>query len=127
MATKQSGLGRGLGDLFARTDDETPAPLGDGSRFAELPVDAITPNPQQPRTVFDEDDLGEASDARLGYEQDGPDLFGMEPDELILPTEPTPVDDPEMDIDLDQMDEIPIDPDDEPEAELVPPSLVAAE
>ena len=63
MATKQSGLGRGLGDLFARTDDETPAPLGDGSRFAELPVDAITPNPQQPRTVFDEDDLGELAES----------------------------------------------------------------
>jgi len=71
--------------------------------------------------LFDEDDLGEASDARLGYEQDGPDLFGMEPDELILPTEPTPVDDPEMDIDLDQMDEIPIDPDDEPEVEATMP------
>jgi ParB family chromosome partitioning protein len=63
MAAKQSGLGRGLGDLFARTDDETPAPLGDGSRFAELPVDAITPNPQQPRTVFDEDDLGELAES----------------------------------------------------------------
>ena len=63
MATKQSGLGRGLGDLFARTDDETPAPLGDGSRFAELPVDAITPNPQQPRTVFDEDDLSELAES----------------------------------------------------------------
>ena len=63
MATKQSGLGRGLGDLFARTDDGTPAPLGDGSRFAELPVDAITPNPQQPRTVFDEDDLGELAES----------------------------------------------------------------
>ena len=63
MATKQSGLGRGLGDLFARTDDDTPTTLGDGSRFAELPVDAITPNPQQPRTVFDEDDLSELAES----------------------------------------------------------------
>ncbi|MEZ0493315.1 ParB/RepB/Spo0J family partition protein [Kineococcus sp. TBRC 1896] len=30
-----------------------------GARFAEVPVDAITPNPRQPRTVFDEDDLAE--------------------------------------------------------------------
>lgn len=47
------------------------------------------------------------------YEQDGPDLFGVDTDELILPTEPTPVDDPEMEIELDQMDEIPIDPDED--------------
>lgn len=58
-AVKQSGLGRGLGDLFARTDDEQSKPLGDGSTFAELPVDQIQPNPHQPRTVFDEDDLAE--------------------------------------------------------------------
>lgn len=56
-------------------------------------------------------------DADEGYDQDGPDLFGAEPDELILPTEPVPVPDPEMDIDLDEMSEIPIDPDDVEDAE----------
>ncbi|WP_432510212.1 ParB/RepB/Spo0J family partition protein [Kineococcus sp. SYSU DK001] len=30
-----------------------------GARFAEIPVASITPNPRQPRTVFDEDDLAE--------------------------------------------------------------------
>ena len=30
-----------------------------GAEFAEIPVDAIRPNPRQPRTVFDEDDLAE--------------------------------------------------------------------
>jgi ParB family chromosome partitioning protein len=30
-----------------------------GARFAELPVDAIGPNPRQPRTVFDADELAE--------------------------------------------------------------------
>lgn len=63
--TRQTGLGKGLGDLFARTDDESPsAPsekLRDGSYFAELPVDQIVPNPHQPRHVFDEDDLAELS------------------------------------------------------------------
>lgn len=60
--TRHSGLGRGLGDLFARTDEEAttkPVALEDGSFFAELPLDAIAPNPRQPRTVFDEDDLAE--------------------------------------------------------------------
>ncbi|POX56874.1 chromosome partitioning protein ParB [Streptomyces sp. Ru71] len=37
---------------------ETPvAPVG--AHFAEIPLDAIRPNPQQPRTVFDEDALAE--------------------------------------------------------------------
>ena len=60
------GLGKGLGDLFARTDEETSgdasAPsdrLRDGSYFVELPLDQIVPNPRQPRHVFDEDDLSE--------------------------------------------------------------------
>ena len=30
-----------------------------GAAFAELPLDAIRPNPRQPRTVFDEDELAE--------------------------------------------------------------------
>lgn len=30
-----------------------------GARFAEIPLDAIRPNPRQPRTVFDEDDMAE--------------------------------------------------------------------
>ncbi|MFE0651553.1 ParB/RepB/Spo0J family partition protein [Streptomyces sp. NPDC059534] len=34
---------------------ESPA----GAHFAELPLDAITPNPRQPREVFDEDALAE--------------------------------------------------------------------
>jgi len=70
MASKHpTGLGRGLGELFARTEDdrETPgtpsAPLGDGSWFAELPVASITPNPRQPRQVFDEDALAELVDS----------------------------------------------------------------
>ncbi|WP_420034534.1 ParB/RepB/Spo0J family partition protein [Streptomyces sp. cg28] len=39
----------------AADDFERPA----GAHFAELPLDAITPNPRQPRDVFDEDALAE--------------------------------------------------------------------
>lgn len=42
----------------ARSDTEGLAPVP-GAAFAELPIDAITPNPRQPRTVFDEDELAE--------------------------------------------------------------------
>ncbi len=63
----RSGLGRGLGDLIRPTAEE-PAPVEqpeeripapEGSYFAEIPIEEITPNPRQPRQVFDEDDLAE--------------------------------------------------------------------
>ncbi|MFF0435044.1 ParB/RepB/Spo0J family partition protein [Streptomyces sp. NPDC004327] len=39
----------------AEPEPEAPA----GAHFAELPLDSITPNPRQPREVFDEDALAE--------------------------------------------------------------------
>lgn len=66
MAGRHTGLGKGLGDLFARTDEEVATgkpskPLEDGSYFSEIPLKQIVPNPRQPRTNFDEDDLAELS------------------------------------------------------------------
>lgn len=74
-ASTKRGLGKGLGALIpssAQNTDETATPaasgtavpsadLGavDGVSYAELPVDAIAPNPRQPRTVFDEEALAE--------------------------------------------------------------------
>ncbi|WP_027644712.1 ParB/RepB/Spo0J family partition protein [Salinispora oceanensis] len=84
----KGGLGRGLGALIPTeaaapsgpapfvnnpaltpTADlpavSTPLPASEslspvpGARFAEIPVDAIVPNPKQPRQVFDEDALEE--------------------------------------------------------------------
>jgi ParB family chromosome partitioning protein len=61
MATRKGGLGRGLDALIPTT------PIGDitnnsgvvvGSAF-EVDINAIAPNPKQPRTVFDEEALGE--------------------------------------------------------------------
>jgi len=77
---RPAGLGRGLGELFARTDGEPRPnppregshivdhvsshhrddgghehPMPAGSRLVELAPDTIVPNPRQPRTVFDED------------------------------------------------------------------------
>jgi ParB family chromosome partitioning protein len=80
------GLGRGLGELFQRSEprvqppNEEPAanagtattteaapapahPIPEGSYFAELPPGSIRPNPRQPRTVFDEDELNELVDS----------------------------------------------------------------
>jgi ParB family transcriptional regulator, chromosome partitioning protein len=48
--------------------DLAPVP---GARFAEVPVDSITPNPKQPRQVFDEEALEElkASIEQVGFLQ----------------------------------------------------------
>lgn len=62
-AGRPTGLGRGLGELFQRTtaDQAAEQPLTPGSAFADLPVDSVVPNPRQPRTTFDEDELAELS------------------------------------------------------------------
>lgn len=77
---KGRGLGRGLGALIPSGPAQPPAPSAPptpaappavapaststpavvaGLRFAELPIASITPNPRQPRTVFDEEALAE--------------------------------------------------------------------
>jgi ParB family chromosome partitioning protein len=60
---RTGGLGRGLGALIPTGPSSPPAsdaaqPVA-GARFAEVPVDRITPNPLQPRTHFDEGALAE--------------------------------------------------------------------
>lgn len=48
MSTRRSGLGRGLDALI---------PQGERRTFAMIPVGDVQPNPQQPRTVFDDEAL----------------------------------------------------------------------
>lgn len=76
---QRRGLGRGLGSLIPtapreaeraadgttdgttapRTDTPAPPELVGGAYFTELPPASITPNPVQPRQVFDEDAMTE--------------------------------------------------------------------
>jgi ParB family chromosome partitioning protein len=67
MPQQKRGLGKGLGALIptaaaaaepgqASGDDH---PDGVGAYFDEIPVGAITPNPRQPRQVFDDETLEE--------------------------------------------------------------------
>ena len=67
MTAPRGGLGRGLGALIPSGPPpavvvpgvpQGPAPVA-GARFAQLPLAAITPNPLQPRTHFDEEALAE--------------------------------------------------------------------
>lgn len=64
--TRRSGLGRGLDALLGDDGDE-PARSG----LTELDLDAIDPNPRQPRDSFDDDQLQELADsiASLGVLQ----------------------------------------------------------
>ena len=61
-APRHGGLGRGLGALIP-TSPTADLAVPEGARFAELPVDAIAPNPVQPRTHFDEEALAELVDS----------------------------------------------------------------
>jgi ParB family chromosome partitioning protein len=54
MSARRGGLGRGLGALLG--DDRSS--VADGG-LAQIRVDAIRPNPQQPRTHFDREGLAE--------------------------------------------------------------------
>ncbi|MDR0848491.1 MAG: ParB/RepB/Spo0J family partition protein [Propionibacteriaceae bacterium] len=72
MAAKHTGLGKGLGELFQSTTEplqatsrreDAPVAMPDNSRLAEVPVDSISPNPTQPRTVFDPEQIEELAES----------------------------------------------------------------
>ena len=77
MAAKHSGLGRGFGEFFQRTDlddgeervddsstdgDAINEPVG-GSRLELISVDEVSPNARQPRKTFNEEELTELSES----------------------------------------------------------------
>lgn len=56
-SARRAGLGRGLDALLPQAEPRTPPGEGDG--FLEVPVDAIEPNPGQPRRSFEPEALEE--------------------------------------------------------------------
>ena len=61
MAKKRTGLGKGLGALIVDTDNPTASKTEDN--IQEVAISQIAPNPRQPRTYFDEAELGELADS----------------------------------------------------------------
>lgn len=59
---KKGGLGKGIGALMAQTNEEV---FGDepAQQIQELALDAIHPNPGQPRSNFDPEDLAELTES----------------------------------------------------------------
>ena len=51
MADRQKGMGRGLAAILS------VAPKDEGEELRQLPVELIGPNPNQPRTAFDDESL----------------------------------------------------------------------
>ena len=52
--TKQTGLGRGFGSLIPQNFDTSALLVDAGERVQQVPLAQLSPNPEQPRTVFDE-------------------------------------------------------------------------
>ena len=51
--SKRGGLGRGLSALIPGAPES-----GEASGLLEVPVNAVSPNPKQPRTRFDDEAIG---------------------------------------------------------------------
>ena len=80
------GLGRGLSALIPDTPaGAEQAPLGS---VYEAPIDSITPNPEQPRTAFDDDALDELTASVREHGVIQPLLVTQLPDEPGSPREP---------------------------------------
>jgi ParB family chromosome partitioning protein len=60
MVNRQHGLGRGLGALLSSPGPASSAEAS-GAAAVELPIDAIAPNPQQPRKDFNDKALRDLS------------------------------------------------------------------
>ena len=58
--TRRAGLGRGLDALLPA---QGARPAGAGTGFNEVALDAIAPNPSQPRHSFDEDTIGDLAES----------------------------------------------------------------
>lgn len=68
---RRSGLGKGLSSLIPPGEAGTGGGDGDAPVLADIPVADITPNPNQPRVLFDEESLAEltASIQQIGVLQ----------------------------------------------------------
>ena len=66
MAIKQTGLGKGLSSLIPQNFDTTLL-IDEGERIQKLAVELLTPNPDQPRSIFDEQALQELASSIRRY------------------------------------------------------------
>jgi ParB family chromosome partitioning protein len=63
MTVRRGGLGRGLSALLEEMGSAPPAETGEARSASLLPIAMISPNPTQPRRLFDEVALNELADS----------------------------------------------------------------
>lgn len=63
MSNRPPALGRGLGALLPGAPPPAPEPVASEPGPSELPVDLIDPNPEQPRRLFDAEQLERLADS----------------------------------------------------------------
>jgi ParB family chromosome partitioning protein len=56
---RSSGLGKGLSSIIPSSDVPDTGDEPTGAHLSDVPVEAVTPNPNQPRVHFDEESLAE--------------------------------------------------------------------
>lgn len=66
MAVKQTGLGRGFGSLIPQNFDAGLL-VDESERVQKLAVELLVPNPDQPRSIFDEQALKELAESIKRY------------------------------------------------------------
>lgn len=83
MPTSKPGLGKGLGSLIPENFD-TSMLVEAGERIQKLAVGSLTPNPEQPRTTFDTEALGELAASIKQYGIVQPLVVSPHPDGYII-------------------------------------------
>jgi ParB family chromosome partitioning protein len=63
MVNRQHGLGRGLGALLSSPAPSATGPDANAGPVVDLPIDAISPNPKQPRKDFDDKALHDLAES----------------------------------------------------------------
>jgi len=66
MAVKQTGLGKGLGSLIPQNFDASLL-VDESERVQKLAVELLLPNPDQPRSIFDQQALQELAESIKRY------------------------------------------------------------
>jgi ParB family chromosome partitioning protein len=80
-AGKRRGLGRGLGALIVNTEDTAASDAEQQENGVRaIPIDAISPNPHQPRSQFDSRALSELADSIRAHGVIQPLIVTVAPD-----------------------------------------------
>ena len=83
MTARKSGLGKGLDALIPSLPEDSALPA---AGIMHLPVQQLIPNPQQPRSKFDEEQLAELADSIREHGVIQPLVLtnGSQPDQYVI-------------------------------------------